>query len=206
MSDVLYFFTVSGDSPSFSRISDAMLPSTLKTWSFPSACRSALARGSWVAQLMARRVTSYLVPTRAIEPSNSTVLLVRWQISRVISGVSLTSGAFPMKCKVCWIVSSGTTLRNGDCSNSTDRPLRSVPSNTESQVVFVKSARTMLSLSASFAGRRRRKNPARTATTATSAVPAIQVTGFPRRAGIASSPTTDLPCAAEVHELGGHMT
>ena len=45
-------------------------------------------------------------------------------------------------------------LRNGDCASCTASPCRSVSSNTESPVVLVKSARTIVSVSVSFGARR----------------------------------------------------
>ena len=87
------------------------------------------------------------MPIWAIEPASTAVLAVRWQSSRAISGVSLASGFWSIIRKVCWICWSETRLRKGDCSSCTERPWRSVPSNTGSPVEFVKSARTMVSLS-----------------------------------------------------------
>ena len=52
---------------------------------------------------------------------------------------------------------SETRLRKGDCSNCTANPWRSVPSNTGSPVVLMKSARTIVSLSVSFGVAWRRK-------------------------------------------------
>ena len=62
------------------------------------------------------------------------------------AGVTFAS-FFPMRLKVCWICSSVTRLKKGDCSSSTESPCRSVPSKTGSLVVLTKSARTMVSLS-----------------------------------------------------------
>jgi hypothetical protein len=108
-----------------------------------------LASVSPLEQLTAFRVRRYCVPICAIEPSSTAALPVRWQSSRAICGVSFASGFWTIISRLYWIRWSEIMLRNGDCSSCTESPCRSVPSNTGSRVAFVKSARTMVSLSVS---------------------------------------------------------
>src|ERR1039457_605850 len=82
-----------------------------------------------------------------MEPSRTAALEARSQTSRAISGVRRVSAGRSIRCSVCWIRSSGTTLRKGDCSSCTSNPWRSVPSNTGSPVLLMKSASTSVSLS-----------------------------------------------------------
>ena len=111
------------------------------------------ARHCRTGNVLARNPTTYWVPRLSIEPSRTAALAVRSQISRASSGVSRASAGRLIRPSVFWIRSSETRLRKGDCSSCIANPWRSVPSNTGSPVVFVKSARTIVSLSVSW-GRR----------------------------------------------------
>ena len=113
------------------------------------------ARTSPVRHSSARSPNTYWLPRLASEPSRTAALAVRSQISRAISGVSRVSAGLPISLSTCWMRSSEMRLRNGDCSSCTARPCLSVPSNTASPVVLLKSARTIVSLSVSFGARRR---------------------------------------------------
>ena len=78
----------------------------------------------------------------------------RWRFARRFPARAPESAAHPPagpsdRASV-WMRSSETRLRKGDCSSCTANPWRSVPSNTGSPVVFVKSARTIVSLSVSL--------------------------------------------------------
>ena len=132
------------DSPSLFRISAAVFPrasstSSCRSLSFRARQRfSANAAESFDGQEIPR-------PICAIEPSRTAALPVRWQSSRAISGVSLASDGWPIICSVCWVCWSVIMLRKGDCSSCIDSPCRSVPSNTGSPAVFVKSASAMVS-------------------------------------------------------------
>jgi hypothetical protein len=100
-----------------------------------------------VRQSFACKPNTYLLPRLAIEPYKTAALPVRSQTSRPICGSSRASGGWPIKCKTCCMRSSEIRLRKGDCSNCTDRPWRSVPSNTGSPVELAKSASTTVSFS-----------------------------------------------------------
>ena len=114
------------------------------------------------------------MPICAIDPSRAAALPVRWQSSRAIVGVSLASGFCPIICRVCWICWSGIMLRKGDCSSWTESPWRSVPSNTASPVVLVKSARMIVSLSVSaWALREKNNQPVTASPTTTIVAPVI---------------------------------
>ena len=101
-------------------------------------------------QFLARNPKTYWLPRLSIEPSRTAALAVRSQISRASSGVSRASAGRPIRPSAFWIRSSETRLRKGDCSSCIANPWRSVPSNTGSPVVLVKSARTIVSLSVSL--------------------------------------------------------
>ncbi len=85
-------------------------------------------------------------------------LAVRWQTSRAKSGVSDAWFGWLISDSVCAMRSSEIRLRNGDCSSCAERPCLSVPSNTGSPVVLVKSARTMVSVAPSACAVPREKN------------------------------------------------
>src|SRR6267378_2183470 len=73
---VLYFCAVFKDSPSFLRISQAVVFSASRTWLLSFACASVLASKSPFTQFTAFTIKSYRVPIKAIEPSSAAVLLV----------------------------------------------------------------------------------------------------------------------------------
>ena len=145
-----YLSTVVSDSPTRVLNLLAILLSALSTSSFFAACTCSSARTSPVRQSFARSPSTYWLPRLAIEPSSTTALAVRSQISRATLGVSRASEGWPISRRACWICWSEMMLRKGDCSSCTDSPCRSVPSKTVSPVVFVKSARTIVSLLVSF--------------------------------------------------------
>ena len=91
---------------------------------FPSACACSCARTSPVRQFLARNHKTYWLPRLAIEPSRTAALPVRSQISRAISGVSGVS-ARPVHQTQCLLDAARpmTSLRNGDCSSCTAKPL-----------------------------------------------------------------------------------
>ena len=89
-----------------------------------------------------------------MDPSSTAVLPIRSQMFRASSGVRRASADCPIRPSACWILSSDTSFRNGDCSSCTDRPWRSVSSKTASPVVFLNSARTIVSAAPSSGDRR----------------------------------------------------
>ncbi len=93
---------------------------------------------------------TYWLPRLAIDPSSTAVLPVRWHTSNATDGVRARSAGCPISPSTCWMRSSLTRLRNGDCSSCTVKPCRSVSLKTGSFVLLAKSARTILSRSVSL--------------------------------------------------------
>ena len=112
-----------------------------------------LASKSPLTQLTALTVRRYRVPICAIEPWRTAALPVRWQSSRAISGVSFTSGFWPIICSVSFILWSDRIFRNGDWESWMERACFSVSSRTASPVEFAKSKRTIVSVSVSAGAR-----------------------------------------------------
>jgi hypothetical protein len=149
-SGVSYFFTLANDSPSFLRISELAFPSDSSTWFLSLASASVLASVSPLAQFTAFTIRMYLVPICAIDPSSTTALCVRSQISLAMASVNFASAGCFIIWSVCSISVLESKLKNGDCSSCTSKPCRSAPSNTASPVVLAKSPSTILLLSVSF--------------------------------------------------------
>ncbi len=95
--------------------------------------------------------------------------------------VTRSSGARCIRRSVSRTRSSGNTCRNGDCSSATASATLSAPSKTGSPVVFMKSARTMVSWSVSVRDPRRTNNDDSAARRITSAVSAAAATHGPSR-------------------------
>src|ERR1035438_8218877 len=98
-----------------------------------------------------------------MEPSIVAAAPSRTQMSCAIWFVIWLAGATLINRRSCCTCSSSMIFRKGDCSSCSESPCRSVPSNTVSPVVFVKSARTMVSLSVSACAWRVKNNQPHTA-------------------------------------------
>ena len=103
----------------------------------------------------------------------------RWRFARRLLERPSESAAHPpagpSERSTRWMRSSEMRLRKGDCSSWIANPCRSVPSNTGSPVEFVKSARTIVSLSVSCGrgGESRSSPPPSSASTTAAAVAII---------------------------------
>src|SRR5579863_6992686 len=104
-----------------------------------------------------------------MEPVIMALMPARWQISRPSSLVRRSLGGRPIYCRVCWILDSGTMLRNGDCCSCEASACLSVPSNTGSPVVFTNSVSRMESFSVRALVRRVKKRPTAAAAISTAA-------------------------------------
>src|ERR1019366_10335257 len=145
---VVYFCTELSDSPSLLRKLTAAASRALSTASLPAACSCASASTSPVLQFTAFMPITYWLPSPAIEPVSIALLPERWQTSRVTSGVNRSPTGRPISFKVSLTLSAEIRPRKGDCSSCTESPCFSVSSNMLSPVLFSKSERTIVSLSA----------------------------------------------------------
>ena len=141
------FCTVLSDSPSLRAYPSRLCRERRAHGSLSLACASVLARDSPVRTIHSVHDQNILRPNLRDRAVSTALLPVRWQRSRAISGVSLRIGRLAHQAQGLLDALLGDEAKKGDCSSCTASPCRSVPSNTGSPVVFVKSARTMVSLS-----------------------------------------------------------
>ena len=79
----------------------------------PAACSCASASTSPVLQFTAFRPITYWLPSPAIEPVSMALLPVRWQTSRVTSGVKRSPGERPISFKVSFTLRSESRVEKG---------------------------------------------------------------------------------------------
>src|ERR1700680_463900 len=175
---------------------DAAVSRALRTCSLLDASTCSRASESPFCAFVADSVTTYELPSPAIEPPRTAFAPARKAISRASSVVIRSSGGGPLNPSAWRTRDSGRIFRYGDCSSCTASACFNVPSKTGSPVVFTKSARTTVSFSVSAVEWRERRNnppPISAAITTNAAIAAIvHDLVFPAETG---SPTAEIALA-----------